>query len=166
MIPHATAAVTHATPPTLPPHLADLRVGDIMTAPVRVVPADMLLSAAYQLMVQHAIRRLPVVAQEQLIGIVTLGDLREARPAAARSLSIHELNYHLARLTVSQVMTGHPSTVTPATSIRTAAGLMLAEKIGGLPVVDNAGVLVGMITESDLFRLIVTQWGQPMPAAG
>lgn len=154
--------VVHEVPQ--PPPLATLRVGDIMTTPVRTVPADMPVPEAYQLMAEKGIRRLPVVEHDRLVGIVTLGDLREARPSPATSLSIHELNYLLARLPVSGVMTRHPITVTPETPLRQAAGLLLSEKIGGLPVVDPDGAPVGIITESDLFRLIITRWHE-LPGA-
>jgi CBS domain-containing protein len=102
------------------------------------------------------IRRLPVVENGRLVGIVTLGDIREASPSAATSLSIYELNYLLSRLTIGQIMTRDPITITPDTSIEAAARLMLEHKIGGLPVVDGTRV-VGIITESDIFRLLVTE---------
>ena len=133
-------------------------VGTWMTAPVKVVHKDTPVLEAYNMMIRYGIRRLPVVDREQLVGIVTLGDLREARPSPATSLSIYELNYLLAKLTVGQVMTHHPVTVTPQTPIREAAGMMLARKVSALPVVDGGGYLVGIITESDLFRLLIARW--------
>src|SRR5215213_7152629 len=123
----ATLAENHAEP----------LVGAWMTTPVKVVHKDTPVLDAYNLMIRLGIRRLPVVAGEGLIGIVTIGELREARPSPATSLSIYELNYLLAKLTVGQVMTHHPLTVTPQTTIRAAAGLMLTRKVGGLPVVDG-----------------------------
>jgi len=89
-----------------------------------------------------------------LVGIVTLGDVREASPSDATSLSIFELNYLLARLTVDKIMTRKVITVTPDTPIYEAARLMLEHKIGGLPVVEN-GRVVGIITESDIFKMVV-----------
>ena len=133
-------------------------VGQWMSSPARMIPAATPLIDAYQMMMRWDIRRLPVVSGTQLIGIVTLGDLREARPAAAGRSSIYELNYQLARLTVAQVMTHHPFVITPPTPIVEAAQLMLEQKIGGLPVVDPRGVLVGIITESDLFRGLIQHW--------
>src|SRR5437764_983095 len=107
---------------------------------------------------QKGIRRLAVVEDERVVGIVTLGDLREARPSPATSLSIYELNYLLAKLTVDQVMTHNPFTVTPDTPIQKAARIMLDRKVGGLPVVDDKGKPVGILTESDVFRMLVDQW--------
>ncbi|HET9495853.1 MAG TPA: CBS domain-containing protein, partial [Chloroflexia bacterium] len=110
------------------------------------------------MMMQKSIRRLPVVDHGRLVGIVTLGDLREARPSPATSLSIYELNYLLAKLTVGQVMTHNPLTVSPHTPIPTAARIMLEHKVSGLPVVDEDKRPVGIITESDIFRMLIDQW--------
>jgi signal-transduction protein with cAMP-binding, CBS, and nucleotidyltransferase domain len=71
-------------------------VKDWMTSPVYVIHADTPVADAYNLMMQRSIRRLPVVEKDRLVGIVTLGDLREARPSPATSLSIYELNYLLS----------------------------------------------------------------------
>ncbi len=123
--------------------------------PITVSP-DTALPEAHNLMKNFHIRRLPVMENEKLVGIVTLGDIREAEPSDATSLSIFELNYLLARLTVGRIMTRDPITISPDDSIGEAARLMLEYKIGGLPVVDN-GKLVGIITESDIFRLLVRE---------
>jgi CBS domain-containing protein len=109
-------------------------------------------------MMQLGIRRLPVVTDGHLVGIVTLGDLREARPSPATSLSIYELNYLLAQLTVGQVMTHNPYTVRQDTPIQEAARIMLDHKIGGLPVVEDDDKVVGIITESDIFRMLISEW--------
>ena len=138
---------------------AQILVRDWMSSPVWVIRPDTPVADAYDMMVQHGIRRLPVVdSRGRLVGIVTLGDLREARPSPATSLSIYELNYLLARLTVGQIMTHNPYTVRPDTSVLQAARLMLERKVGGLPVVDDEGRPVGIITESDIFRMLIDQW--------
>ena len=136
----------------------EIPVKDWMSAPLRSVDAAMPVGDAYNLMMKHGIRRLPVLKKEELVGIVTLGDLREARPSPATSLSIYELNYLLGKLTVGEVMTHHPYTVTPDTGIEKAARIMLERKVSGLPVVDDHGKAVGIITESDIFRMLIDQW--------
>lgn len=133
-------------------------VRDWMSSPVKVINRDTPVADAYNMMMQWGIRRLPVVEGGRLVGIVTLGDLREARPSPATSLSIYELNYLLAKLTVGQVMTHNPFTVTPDTEIQKAARIMLDRKVSGLPVVDEDGKPVGIITESDIFRMLIDQW--------
>src|SRR5947207_2780194 len=124
-------------------------VKDWMTTPVYVIQKNASVADAYSTMMQQGIRRLPVVEDERIVGIVTLGDLREARPSAATSLSIYELNYLLSKLTVDQVMTHNPFVVTPNTPIQKAARIMLDRNVGGLPVVDEDDGPVGFITESD-----------------
>src|SRR5689334_25092576 len=119
-------------------------VGEWMTAPVTTVNGTTPVSEAYDLMMKRGIRRLPVVDGERLVGIVTLGDLREARPSPATSLSIYELNYLLAKLTVGQVMTHNPFSITPDTPIQKAARTMLERKVAGLPVVNDKGKPVGI----------------------
>jgi CBS domain-containing protein len=131
-------------------------VGDWMTSnPVTISPKTK-LPDAHKLMVERRVRRLPVVDDGRLVGIVTLGDVREAEPSDATSLSIFELNYLLAQLTVDRIMTRHPITVTPETPLRVAAQIMLTQKIGGLPVMSHEK-LVGIITETDIFRVLVQQ---------
>src|SRR5919199_2465236 len=100
-------------------------VRDWMTTPVYVIHTNTSVADAYNAMMQRNIRRLPVVDNDKLVGIVTLGDLREARPSPATSLSIYELNYLLAKLTVGKVMTHNPFTVAPDTPIRQTARIML-----------------------------------------
>ncbi|MEA2574835.1 MAG: acetoin utilization protein AcuB [Chloroflexia bacterium] len=135
-----------------------LLVGEWMSSPVEVVTPETPVADAYNTMMQKGIRRLPVVKDGQLVGIVTIGDLREARPSPATSLSIYELNYLLTKLTVGQVMTHDPYRVQTGSSIQDAARIMLRHKIGGLPVVNDQSQVVGVITESDIFRMLIDQW--------
>ena len=141
-------------------------VKDWMSSPVQVVEGGTSVADAYNTMMLRCIRRLPVVEGERLVGIVTLGDLREARPSPASSLSIYELNYLLAKLTVGHVMTHNPFTVTADTPIQKAASIMLAYKISGLPVVDREARVIGIITETDIFRMLVDQWDYFMTQPG
>jgi acetoin utilization protein AcuB len=136
----------------------EIIVKEWMSSPVLVVEPGTSVADAYNLMMQRRIRRLPVVDSGRLVGIVTLGDLREAKPSPATSLSIFDLNYLLAKLTAGQVMTHNPYTVTSATPIQQAATIMLDHKVSGLPVVDERGIPVGIITETDVFRMLVDQW--------
>jgi CBS domain-containing protein len=135
-------------------------VKEWMTAnPVTVAP-ETTLPDAYAIMRERRIRRLPVVKDGQLVGIVTRGDVRGAGPSEATSLSIFELNYLLSKLTLERMMTRNPITIRPDETVYDAARTMLQRKIAGLPVVDEQGALVGIITESDIFRMIVRAWEQ------
>jgi acetoin utilization protein AcuB len=138
-------------------------VRDWMTHRVITVTPETTLTDAERLMVTKTIRRLPVLEDGRLVGIVTYGDIRRAQPSAATSLNIWELNYLLAKVKVSEIMTPNPVTVSQNATIGEAAQLMLNNMISGLPVVDGQGDLVGIITESDIFRLVVREWSGLKP---
>ena len=129
-----------------------------MTPEVVTVTPETTLPQAHRLMSEYKVRRLPVVKNGLLVGIVTLGDVREAEPSDATSLSIWEVNYLLAQLTIEKIMTKNPISISSQATIREAAWAMLEYKVSGLPVVDNGGKLMGIITESDIFRLVVQAW--------
>jgi acetoin utilization protein AcuB len=136
--------------------LTNVSVKDWMTSPVISIAPNTPINAAHQMMVDKGIRRLVVANDGKLLGIVTRGDIREAKPSDATTLSIWELNYLLAQLTVDKVMTRKVLTLHPEDSISKAAQLMLENKVSGLPVVDGDNHLIGMITESDIFRMLIT----------
>lgn len=132
-----------------------LLVKDWMTPDPIAVDPRTTLPAAYYLMKLNHVRRLPVIDDSgRVVGIVTLGDIREARPKESGRLNVWEIHFLAASLEVRDFMTPAPVTVTPETPVREAAKIMLDRKIGGLPVIVD-GKLVGIVTESDLLRLIV-----------
>lgn len=135
-------------------------VKDWMTSKVVTITPYTTLTEAHRLMTEYKIRRLPIVESKKLVGIVTRGDIRGAEPSAATSLSIWELNYILSRLRIKDIMTKNPITVGPDTTIEETANLMLEKKVSGLPVVDENDNICGIITESDIFRLVVKTWHQ------
>lgn len=129
-------------------------VRDKMTWNVITITPDQSLRMARERMRKHGIRRLPVVKDGQLVGMVTDRDVRQAWASPATSLSTHELLYLLDRVTVQEVMTPKVLTVTPDTPLVEAARLLHDHKIGGLPVVDGRAV-VGIITEMDLLEAFI-----------
>ena len=131
-----------------------MNVSELMTAPPITSGPDMPVVEARQLMIDKRIRHLLVTEGAKLLGIVTDRDIRLNLPSPATSLSVWEINYLLARLTVAAVMTKTVITVDPRRDAREAAQLMLYHKIGALPVVDG-GKLIGIITETDLLRAFV-----------
>ena len=135
--------------------LDNIMVREWMTSPVLSVSLYTSISSAHQIMKENNIRRLPVVEDDRLVGIITLGDVREASPSQATALSIWELNYLWAQLTVEKVMSQPVLTVKPDDLMIDAASLMLDNKIGGLPVVSGQGRPLGILTESDIFRMLV-----------
>ena len=132
-----------------------MRVRDLMTIQLVTVRPEEPILDARQLMLEKRIRHLLVTEGERLVGIVTDRDIRLNLPSKATSLSVWEVNYLLARLTVGQVMTSSVMTVGPDRDAREAAQLMLNERIGALPVIDG-GRLVGIVTETDFLRAFAT----------
>ncbi len=137
-------------------------VKDWMSKDVIAVSPETSLPEAHQIMMSEEIRRLPVVGNgRKLEGIVTLGDVRGAQPSPATSLSIWELNYLLSNLKIKKIMTPNPITLNVQATIGEAARTMLEHRVSGLPVVDDDHLLVGIITESDIFSMVVLhEWNQ------
>jgi acetoin utilization protein AcuB len=132
-----------------------MRVRELMTTEPTTVPPDMPVLEARHLMVERRFRHLLVTSHSgELLGIVTDRDIRLNLPSQATSLSVWELNYLLAKLTVEKVMSHSLITVGPNREAREAAQLMLDHKIGAVPVVDG-GRLLGIVTETDMIRAFV-----------
>jgi len=126
--------------------------------PVTIAPTTMVTEAAIT-MKNNKFRRLPVVDNGKLVGIVTDRDLRDVSPSPATTLSIYELNYLLAKIQVNEVMKKEVITINVDATIEEAALLMYTNKIGGLVVVNAAGGVVGVITETDVFKCFVDVMG-------
>jgi CBS domain-containing protein len=122
-----------------------------MSTPPIVGEPSMTLAAAQHLMEQRRVRRLPVVSDGRLVGIVTWSDLRAASPSGATSPSAYKWQALPAQATIAERMTRDPIAIAPDASVLFATQRMLAYKISGLPVVEEDGSVVGIITESDLF---------------
>mgnify|MGYP006272302145 FL=1 len=114
---------------------------------------------AQSLMQREQIHRLPVLnGSKKLVGIVSEKDLLYATPSPATTLNVYEMSNLLSKLKVQSVMTRAPLTIGPETLVEDAARTLVDNNIGGLPVVEN-GTLVGIVTESDLFRLLIDLFG-------
>jgi len=137
-------------------------IGERMSKPVITIPPDLPITEALNLMKKERIRRAPVVKDGKLVGIVSDIDLLNASPSPVTTLSIWEMNYLLSKVTISEVMTANVMTVTEDTPIEQAARIMADNKIGGLPVLRN-GHVVGIITETDLFKVFLELLGAREP---
>lgn len=136
-----------------------MTVGNRMSRCLVTVGADTPVPEAEALMRREKIHRLPVVGKKgELLGIVTASDLRRASAPPATSLDIYELHYLISKLKVESVMTKDPVTVSEDLPVEEAARIMDDNRIAGLPV-KRGGELVGIITESDLFRLFIDLFG-------
>ena len=120
-------------------------VGNRMTKePITVGPDDLLIRAAHK-MAAGGFRRLPVVSDGKLVGIITERDLREH-------------GGHLEHTKINGAMTENPVTVVPATTLEEATRILLERQIGGLPVVAD-GRLIGIITTSDILNAFLNVMG-------
>jgi len=129
-----------------------------MSNPAIVAPETMTLPETRRLMRQQRIRRLPVVdADGQLVGIVTEGDINRVSDSHVTDVRDFNLYHRIADLPIHDVMTHDVVTVSPDASIGEVAQQLLDHRIGGVPVIEK-GRIVGVITESDLFRVIVTTY--------
>lgn len=138
-------------------------VNERMSHPVITVHPELSIQEALKRMREEHIRRFPVVDQRgRLVGIVSERDLLHAAPSDATSLSIWEVNYLVSKITVEKVMTRRVTTVAEDTPLEEAARIMADNKIGGLPVVHD-GKLVGIITETDLFKIFLEMLGAREP---
>lgn len=134
-------------------------VGERMTKRPITVTEDTSLPEALELMRQNRIRRLPVLDKHgNLVGIVTELDLLKASPSPATTLRIYEIPYLLSKIKMRDIMTRNVITVTEDTPIEEAARIMADNKIGGLPVMRD-GRLVGIITETDIFKILLELFG-------
>jgi acetoin utilization protein AcuB len=134
-------------------------VGERMSHHPITITQDVGIEEALKIMRDEKVRRLPVLNRRGLLaGIVSEKDLLLASPSPATSLSIHEMHYLLSKMKVSQVMTKDVITVTEYTLLEEAACIMVDNKIGGLPVMRD-DKLVGIITETDLFKIFIELLG-------
>ncbi len=143
----------------MPQSLVHTLVKDCMTATLITVSPYDTLARAYELMIAHRIRRLPVLDGERLVGIITLSDLFEVKqPDPIHRHSLTEVAHELAQFVVSTIMRPKPICIFDNDTVGHAAELMLDNKIGGLPVTDSEQHLIGMLTESNLFQLLAQRW--------
>jgi acetoin utilization protein AcuB len=127
--------------------------------PVLCAP-DMPVTDAFDVMKKQRIRRMPVIDKHGiLVGIVSDKDLLRVSPSPATTLSAYEIPYLLSKVKVSDVMTKQVITVQEDTPIEDAARIMVDNKIGGLPVVNDKDAVVGIITETDIFKTFLELLG-------
>jgi acetoin utilization protein AcuB len=108
---------------------------------------------------EHDIRMLPVMKRGKLAGIITDRDLKRASASDATTLEVHELLYLLSKIKVKDIMTRDVITVPPDFTVEETAQVLQKNRISGAPVVDANGQLVGTITQTDLFRVLISLTG-------
>ena len=138
-------------------------VRQFMTSQVFTVSPDESIADTMALMREKKIHKLPVMNKGKLVGFVTDGDLREVSPSPATTLSIFELNYLIAKTPIQEVALKKVITCQPETQIEDAALLMREHNIDGLPVLDDEGKLVGIITGTDILDAFLDIMGFRSP---
>ena len=138
-----------------------MAVKDFMTRKVVYISPDTTVAHAADIMREQGFHLLPVIENDKLVGLVTEGTIAEASPSKATSLSIYEMNYLLNKTKIKDVMIRKVITVSQYASLEDATYLMLKNKVGILPVVDNEQVY-GVITDRDIFKafLEVSGYGE------
>jgi len=133
-------------------------VRDVMTRNLITVDPETSFTDALKIMRENRIRRLPVLEDGKLVGIVTEKDILYASPSKATTLDVWELHYLLNKLKIREIMTRDVVTIQEDTPVEEAAKIMADNKIGALPVV-KGNELVGIITETDIFKVFLEMFG-------
>jgi acetoin utilization protein AcuB len=130
-----------------------------MSKNVVTINEDDSMQDAMKLMKQHNIRMLPVLKNGGLVGVVTDRDLKRASASDATTLDVHELLYLVSKIKVKNIMSKNPIAVSPELTVEETAELLLNNKISGAPVLDDKGKVVGTITQTDLFHVLISLTG-------
>lgn len=133
-----------------------MQIRDWMSTQVITATAETSMLKVSKMMKEYNIRRVPIVdAQRKVIGIVSDRDVKDASPSKATTLDMHELYYLLSEIKARDIMTPDPVTVNVSDTVERVAVLMLERSLGGLPVLNDDGTLAGIITDHDLFKVLV-----------
>lgn len=130
-----------------------------MSKTVITVDVNDSMHDAMKLLKEHNIRMLPVMKEGELVGIITDRDIKRASASDATTLEIHELTYLMIRIKAIDVMNKDPITVRFDHTVEETAEVLLNNKISGAPVVGDKGNVVGIITQTDLFRALISLTG-------
>jgi len=135
---------------------------DYMTKSVVTAHPDDLVMDVHKMMQDEGVRHVPVVEKGDLVGIVSLNSLRDAAPSKATDLSVHEVNFLLSKMVIKDVMKKDVLTCGPDAHVQDVARIMQTRRIGAMPVVDG-GKLKGMLTNDDMFRILMKILGMEGP---
>ncbi len=130
-----------------------------MSKGVITVDADDSMSEATRIIKEQNIGMLPVMKNGKLVGVITDRDLKRASASDANSLEIHELLYLLLKIKAEEVMSKDPITVPQDFTVEETAEILMKNKISGVPVVNEGGQVVGVITKNDLFKVMISLTG-------
>jgi acetoin utilization protein AcuB len=135
---------------------------DYMTKMVETIHPDDFLIDVRKRMLEQGSRHLPVVDDGKLVGIVSLNTIRDAAPSKATDLSIHEIHYLLSKMRIRDVMKKDVITCGPDDHVEDVAKMMQKKRIGAVPVVEK-GRLLGVLTNNDMFGILMKILGMDTP---
>ena len=135
-------------------------IKDWMTKDVITVDPETSMMRAAKLMKEKGIRRLPVVDDKgKVVGMLSDRDVKEASPSKATTLDVHELYYLLSEIKVKNIMSPNPLTILDTDTVVKCAAIMHDKKISGLPVLNEQGELVGIMTQNEVYRVLLSITG-------
>lgn len=123
-----------------------------------ITPEDSMQDAVY-LMREHKVRTLPVVKNDEVVGIVSETDIKRASASDATGLDVHEILYLISKIKIKDIMSKNPITVHEDLTVEETAEILMKERISGVPVLDNEGKILGIITRDDLFNVLISLSG-------
>ena len=130
-----------------------------MSKKVVTVHVNDTMQDAVKLLREHGIRMLPVMEHGELVGIVTDRDMKRASASDATTLDVHELIHLVSTIKIKHIMTKNPITVPFDFTVEETAEVLLKNKISGVPVLNHNKEIVGTITQTDLFKVLISQTG-------
>jgi acetoin utilization protein AcuB len=130
-----------------------------MTSDVITVDPETSIVKVSQILKENKIKRLPVLKDGKLLGMITDEDVKEASPSMATTLTAEELYHLLAETKAKDIMKSNPTTIRPDQTVEVAALKMLEHKVTGIPVITEKGELVGIISQGDVFRVLTSITG-------
>ena len=138
-----------------------MRISEMMTTDVATVTEEASLTKAFQILHDRRHKVLPVVRGERLVGLLSENLLAEVKPSKSTSLSVYEINYLMTRTKVRDVMIKLEGvfTIGPDALVEDAALALYTHDVGSLPVVRADKTLVGIITQTDIFKAFITLMG-------
>jgi acetoin utilization protein AcuB len=134
-------------------------VKDWMSKPAITIDVNASMNDAIKLFKKNNIKMLPVMEKDRLVGIITDRDIKRASASDATTLEIHELLYLISKIMIKEIMTKNPVTVSPDYTVEETAEVLLKHNISGVPVVDHYGTIVGVMTQNDIFKTIISLTG-------
>ena len=132
-----------------------MKVVDVMTKDPLTATPNETIGQADELMNANKIRQLPVVQARELVGIVTDRDIRSFLSGSL--LESPEAREKALNTKIGEIMTTDPVTVSPEDDLQEAVELLIEEKFGGIPVVEESEGLVGIVTYVDVLRCFLTR---------